>query len=78
MSRSVAEQEDRARGVAEARQREAAATQAQEQEAQLKQQSLLLLSQFDGATGDGDPHGHGYLLQDLWIGVEAGPRPGAG
>ncbi len=65
VSRSVAEQEDRARVAAEARQREAAATQAQEQEAQLKQQSLLLLSQFDEATRDGDPHGRGYLLQDL-------------
>lgn len=65
VSKSVAEQEERARVAAEARRRETAAMQSQEQEAQLKQQSLLLLGQFDEATKDGDPHGRGYLLQDL-------------
>ena len=65
VNQSVADLRARARAAAEAGQREAANAQEQEQEAQLKQQSLLLLSQFDEATKDGDQHRRGYLLQDL-------------
>ena len=36
-----------------------------EKEAVIRQQSDLLLAQFDHAATEGDPHQRGYLLQDL-------------
>lgn len=58
---------------ADAREREAqlraaqerAARQQSERKAILRQQSALLLAQFDQASVDGEPHDRGYLLQDL-------------
>ena len=53
------------REAQEARQAQATARQAAERAAILKQQSELLLTQFDHAATAGDPHARGFLLQDL-------------
>ena len=45
--------------------KEAAERTRKEREAVFRQQSQLLLTQFDDAAFQGDPHQRGYLLQDL-------------
>ena len=44
---------------------ERALRQQSERKSTLRQQSALLLAQFDQAAVDGEPHNRGYLLQDL-------------
>ncbi len=44
---------------------ERTARQQSERKLVLRQQSTLLLAQFDQAAADGEPHDRGYLLQDL-------------
>lgn len=59
------EAEARERAEQERVSQERAARQRAEREAALRQQSELLLAQFDQASVDGEPHQRGYLLQDL-------------
>jgi hypothetical protein len=59
------EAEARERAEKERIAQERAARQQREREATLRRQSELLLAQFEQAAADGEPHGRGYLLQDL-------------
>ena len=65
MSGVLADADARERAAQERAAEERAARQRQEREAMLRRQSALLLSQFDGACINGEPHQRGYFLQDL-------------
>jgi hypothetical protein len=65
MAGILAETDARERAAQEQAAQERAAKQRQERGAMLRQQSALLLSQFDGACVGGEPHQRGYFLQDL-------------
>ena len=61
---AATDEKERADHDGAAREREE--LQRKDKEATLKQQSALLLAQFDEASrDDGDPHQRGYLLQDM-------------
>jgi hypothetical protein len=61
----LADADERARAEQKRIAQESAARQEREREAILRQQSTLLLAQFDQASQDGAPQQRGYLLQDL-------------
>ncbi|QOT74147.1 restriction endonuclease [Sphingobium fuliginis] len=61
----LAEHAEREAARNRARAQEARARQDAERASQLSQQSGLLLAQFDHLAASDDPHGRGFLLQDL-------------
>jgi hypothetical protein len=61
----LVEAEARERAQAERRAQEATDRRKREKKALLRDQSALLLAQFEHAAMEGDPHKRGYLLEDL-------------
>jgi hypothetical protein len=61
----LAEADAREKAELERAATERAERQRKEREGMLRQQSGLLLAQFDAAAADGDPQQRGYLLQDM-------------